>query len=134
VASARLSHRWSERQGGPLTAAGWPSPRVCPGRSVGRWPFAVSAAAGGVGSISVRLARRAEAKAIGIARPADPDWLTAQGVKAVAYGEGLAIRLREDGINAFIDTHGGGYVKLAIEFSVARDCINTIIDFTAVQE
>jgi NADPH:quinone reductase-like Zn-dependent oxidoreductase len=42
--------------------------------------------------------------------------------------------LRRAGINAFIDTHGGGYVKLAIELGVARDRINTIIDFPAVQQ
>jgi NADPH:quinone reductase-like Zn-dependent oxidoreductase len=95
---------------------------------------AVSAAAGGVGSIAVQLARRAGAKVIGIASPANHGWLTAHGVKAVAYGEGLADRLREAGINAFIDAHGSGYVKLAIELGVARDRINTIIDFAAVQE
>jgi NADPH:quinone reductase-like Zn-dependent oxidoreductase len=95
---------------------------------------AVSAAAGGVGSIAVQLARRAGAKVIGIAGPANHDWLTAHGVRPIAYGEGLADRLRKTGINAFIDAHGGGYVKLAIELGVARERINTIIDFTAVQE
>jgi len=96
--------------------------------------IAVSAAAGGVGSIAVQLARRAGAKVIGIASPANHGWLTAHGVKPIAYGDGLADRLREVGINAFIDAHGGGYVKLAIELGVARDRINTIIDFAAVQE
>jgi NADPH:quinone reductase-like Zn-dependent oxidoreductase len=95
---------------------------------------AVSAAAGGVGSIAVQLAKRAGAQVIGIASPANHDWLIAHGVKPLAYGEGLADRLRKAGINAFIDTHGGGYVKLAIELGVARDRINTIADFTAVQE
>jgi NADPH:quinone reductase-like Zn-dependent oxidoreductase len=95
---------------------------------------AVSAAAGGVGSIAVQLAKRAGANVIGIASPANQDWLTAHGVEPIAYGEGLADRLRNAGINAFIDTHGGGYVKLAIELGVARDRINTIIDFTAAQE
>ena len=95
---------------------------------------AVSAAAGGVGSIAVQLARRTGAKVIGIASPANHGWLTAHGVKPTAYGDGLADRLREAGINAFIDAHGGGYVKLAIELGVARDRINTIIDFAAVQE
>jgi NADPH:quinone reductase-like Zn-dependent oxidoreductase len=95
---------------------------------------AVSAAAGGVGSIAVQLAKRAGAHVIGIASPANHDWLTAHGVKPLAYGEGLGDRLRKAGINAFIDTHGGGYVKLAIELGVARDRINTIADFTAAQE
>jgi NADPH:quinone reductase-like Zn-dependent oxidoreductase len=95
---------------------------------------AVSAAAGGVGSIAVQLAKRSGAQVIGIASPANHDWLTAHGVKPLAYGEGLGDRLRKAGINAFIDTHGGGYVKLAIELGVARDRINTIADFTAAQE
>ncbi len=95
---------------------------------------AVSAAAGGVGSIAVQLARRAGANVLGIAGPANNDWLEARGVKPVAYGEGLADRLRGAGIDAFIDTHGGGYVKLAVELGVPRDRINTIIDFAAAQE
>ena len=95
---------------------------------------AVSGAAGGVGSVAVQLARRAGAEVIGIAGPANHDWLAAHGVKPVAYGEGLADRLREAGINALIDTHGDGYVKLAIELGVAPDRINTVVDFAAVPE
>jgi hypothetical protein len=52
----------------------------------------------------------------------------------VAYGGSLADRLRDAGIDAFIDTHGRGYVKLAIELGVAQDRINTIIDFAAAQQ
>lgn len=95
---------------------------------------AVSAAAGGVGAIAVQLARRAQAKVIGIASPANHDWLTAHDVKPITYGEDLTDQLRRAGINAFIDTHGGGYVKLAIALGVARDRINTINDFTAVKQ
>ncbi len=71
---------------------------------------------------------------IGIAGPANHDWLAAHGVKHVPYGDGLADRLREAAIDAFIDTHGDGYVKLAIELGVKRDRINTIIDFAAARE
>jgi NADPH:quinone reductase-like Zn-dependent oxidoreductase len=95
---------------------------------------AVSGAAGGVGSIAVQLARRAGAHVIGIASSPHHDWLAAHGVESVAYGEGLADRLREAGLDAFIDTHGDGYVKLAIELGVAPNRINTIADFAAVQE
>jgi NADPH:quinone reductase-like Zn-dependent oxidoreductase len=84
--------------------------------------------------MTVQLARRAGAEVIGIADAANHDWLAARGVKPVAYGEGLADRLRETGIDAFIDTHGDGYVKLAIELGVAPDRINTVADFAAVQE
>ncbi|MGH9715653.1 MAG: NADP-dependent oxidoreductase [Candidatus Acidiferrales bacterium] len=95
---------------------------------------AVSGAAGGVGSITIQLAKRTGAEVIGIASPANREWLSAHGVQSVAYGPGLAEQLRKAGINAFIDTHGLGYVKLAVELGVPRDRINTIIDFAAAKE
>jgi NADPH:quinone reductase-like Zn-dependent oxidoreductase len=95
---------------------------------------AVSGAAGGVGSITVQLAARAGAQVIGIASPANHQWLAAHGVKPESYGADLADRLRKTRIDAFIDTHGGGYVKLAVELGVPRDRIQTIIDFAAVRE
>ena len=121
--------------GGSLAVAG--SAAYASVRAVSLKPgdrVAVSGAAGGVGSIAVQLARRAGAQVIGIAGPANHDWLTAHGVKPVAYGEGLADRLREAAIDAFIDTQGGGYVKLAIELGVPPDRINAIIDFLAARE
>jgi NADPH:quinone reductase-like Zn-dependent oxidoreductase len=54
----------------------------------------------------------------------------------VVYGDGLAGRLRSlapDGIDAFIDTHGDGYVDLAVAVGVTPGRIDTIIDFTAAQ-
>ena len=95
---------------------------------------AVSGAAGGVGSIAVQLAKRAGAQVIGIAGPANHEWLAAHGVKPESYGADLADRLRETRIDAFIDTHGGGYVKLAVELGVPRSRIQTVIDFAAVRE
>jgi NADPH:quinone reductase-like Zn-dependent oxidoreductase len=95
---------------------------------------AVSGAAGGVGSIAVQLAKRAGASVIGIAGPANHDWLKAHGVTPMAYGDGLAERLRATRIDAFIDTHGGGYVRLAVELGVPKERINTIIDFAAAQD
>jgi NADPH:quinone reductase-like Zn-dependent oxidoreductase len=95
---------------------------------------AVSGAAGGVGSITVQLATRTGAQVIGIASPANHQWLAAHGIKPESYGADLAQRLRAMRIDAFIDTHGGGYVKLAVELGVPRDRIQTIIDFAAVRE
>jgi NADPH:quinone reductase-like Zn-dependent oxidoreductase len=95
---------------------------------------AVSGAAGGVGAIAVQLATRAGAEVVGIASSANHEWLAVHGVKPVSYGPDLAGVLREKGIKAFIDAHGGGYVKLAVELGVAPDRIDTIIDFAAARE
>ena len=52
----------------------------------------------------------------------------------VAYGNGVADRIRAaapSGVDAFIDTHGGGYVELALALGIAADRIDTIADFAA---
>jgi NADPH:quinone reductase-like Zn-dependent oxidoreductase len=96
---------------------------------------AVSGAAGGVGFATVQLAQRAGASVVGIAGPANHDWLREHNVTPVAYGAGLADRLRSVGtIDAFIDTHGDGYVKLAVELGVPAERIDTVADFAAIQE
>jgi NADPH:quinone reductase-like Zn-dependent oxidoreductase len=95
---------------------------------------AVSAAAGGVGSITVQLAKRAGAEVIGIASPSKHDWLVEHGVKHIPYGEGLAGHLRETEIDAFIDNYGGGYVKMALDLGIAKERINTIADFAAARQ
>ena len=97
---------------------------------------AVSAAAGGVGGLAAQLARQAGARVLGIASAASAGRLRAVGIEPVAYGDGLTDRLRSlapDGIDAFIDTHGDGYVDLAVTLGVTPDRINTIIDFAAAQ-
>jgi NADPH:quinone reductase-like Zn-dependent oxidoreductase len=110
-------------------------------RAVGLKPgntVVVSGAAGGVGSLAVQLAKRAGAHVIGIAGPANHEWLAGHGVKPVTYGEGLVERLGEaapGGVDAFIDTHGSGYVKLAVEqLGVDPSRVDTIADFPAIQE
>jgi NADPH:quinone reductase-like Zn-dependent oxidoreductase len=94
----------------------------------------VSGAAGGVGSIVVQLAKDADAKVIGLANKDNHEWLADHGVIPVAYGDGVADRIRAASggrVDAFIDTFGGGYVELALELGVAPDRIDTIIDFAA---
>src|ERR1035438_4075301 len=96
----------------------------------------VSAAAGGVGSVAVQLARRTGARVIGLAGEHNHDWLRRHDIVPVIYGEGQADRIREaagDTVDAFIDTFGNGYVDLAIELGVAPQRINTIADFEAVR-
>lgn len=99
---------------------------------------AVSAAAGGVGTIAVQLARAAGATVIGIAGPDNDEWLTAHGVIPVNYGDGLAERIKaaapQGRVDAFLDLFGGGYVDLALnELGVDLQRIDTIIDFAAIE-
>jgi NADPH:quinone reductase-like Zn-dependent oxidoreductase len=98
---------------------------------------AVSGAAGGVGSLAVQLAKRTGAGVVGLASEPNHPWLTARGVIPVTYREGVAERISEaapDGVDAFIDTVGGGYVELALELGVSADRIDTIVDFAAGQK
>lgn len=96
----------------------------------------VSGAAGGVGSLAIQLARQRGARVLGIASAANTDFVESLGVEHVTYGDGLAQRLRDvtpDGIDAVVDTHGDGYVDMAIELGVNADRIDTIIDFAAAE-
>jgi NADPH:quinone reductase-like Zn-dependent oxidoreductase len=96
----------------------------------------VAGAAGGVGSITVQLAQLAGAEVIGVAGPTHHDWLRSKGVRPVAYGDGVVERIRAAApkTDAFIDTVGGDYVQLALGLGVSPDRIDTIANFTAVQE
>ena len=97
----------------------------------------VAGAAGGVGSIAVQLARNAGATVIGLASEANHEWLARYGVIGVSYGEGVADRIRAASggrLDAFLDTHGGNYVELALELGIRPDRIDTIADFQATQK
>lgn len=99
--------------------------------------LAVSGAAGGVGSIVVQLAIREGAKVIGLASPTHHQWLSDHHVIPVAYGEGVEERLRtasDNHLDAFIDTFGADYVKLALDLGVRPERINTIANFAAVEK
>jgi NADPH:quinone reductase-like Zn-dependent oxidoreductase len=62
-------------------------------------------------------------------------WLRDHGVTPVTYGAGVEDRLRAaadgGGVDAMIDTYGGGYVDLAIALGVRPERIDTIIDWAA---
>jgi len=82
----------------------------------------------------VQLARRRGATVIGLASERNHAWLTDHGVVPIAYGDGVADRIRQacDGsVDAFIDTFGDGYVDLAVELGVRPERINTIRDWQA---
>jgi NADPH:quinone reductase-like Zn-dependent oxidoreductase len=94
----------------------------------------VSGAAGGVGSLAVQLARRAGATVIGLAGETHVQWLAGHGVIPVAYGDGVADRIRQAAakVDAFVDTYGAEYVELALGLGVAPSRIDTIANFEAV--
>jgi len=89
----------------------------------------VGGAGGGVGVFAVQLARIAGARVIGTGSPATATYLASLGAEPVAYGEGLAERIRAlDGgpITAALDLHGTGTVDVARELGVPDDRICTI--------
>jgi NADPH:quinone reductase-like Zn-dependent oxidoreductase len=95
----------------------------------------VSAAAGGVGTLTVQLAKRTGAMVIGLAGPDNHEWLRERGVVPVAHGDGVADRIREASagrVDAFIDLYGHGYVEIALALGVPPARIDTIVDFAAV--
>lgn len=97
----------------------------------------ISGAAGGVGSLAVQLAKNAGANVIGLASEGNHEWLSDHGVTPVTYGEGQEERIREatgGHVDAFIDTFGSGYVELALELGVEPERIDTIADFSAIEE
>jgi NADPH:quinone reductase-like Zn-dependent oxidoreductase len=90
----------------------------------------VAGAAGGVGSVAVQLAKRAGATVIGLAGPSNHDWLKRHDVLPVAYGDGVADRIRAAApapIDAFLDTFGGDYVELALnDLSVRPERVDSV--------
>lgn len=75
--------------------------------------------AGSVGLLAAQLAIHSGARVIGTAAPARHDGLREHGIEPVAYGDGLADRVRAiapDGISAAIDTVG---TDEAIDVSLA---------------
>jgi NADPH2:quinone reductase len=97
----------------------------------------VSAAAGGVGTITVQLLKVKGANVVGLASEDHHDWLRSKGVTPVTYGEGAKERILEatpQGIDAFIDLFGPEYIDLALELDVPAEKIETIAAFERAGE
>ncbi|MYS32687.1 NADPH:quinone reductase-like Zn-dependent oxidoreductase [Streptomyces sp. KhCrAH-43] len=92
----------------------------------------VHAAAGGVGSLAVQLARHAGCRVIGTASERNHDHLRTLGAEPVAYGDGLADRLRAlaapDGIDAAFDTVGGDALRASAETLAPYGRLASIVD------
>jgi NADPH:quinone reductase-like Zn-dependent oxidoreductase len=98
----------------------------------------VAGAAGGVGSVTVQLARHIGATVIGLASGPNHEWLRGHGVIPVTYGDGVEDRIRAAApggtADAFIDTVGGDYVQIALDLGVFPARVDTIANFAAVEK
>jgi NADPH2:quinone reductase len=97
----------------------------------------VHAAAGGVGSFGVQIARHLGARVIGTASEGNHDYLRGLGVEPVAYGEGLADRVRAlapDGVDVVLDFAGHGAVAQSAPLLAPGGVITSITDASARDE
>ncbi|WP_194894389.1 NADP-dependent oxidoreductase [Catenulispora pinisilvae] len=89
----------------------------------------IGGASGGVGVFAVQLAKLAGARVIGTASPSTFDFLRELGAEPVAYGPGLADRVRASapgGIAAATDLFGTEAAEAALELGVPAERISTI--------
>jgi NADPH:quinone reductase-like Zn-dependent oxidoreductase len=89
----------------------------------------IGGAAGGVGVFAVQLARLAGARVIGTGSTTSSGFLRSLGAEPVAYGDGLADRVRDlapGGVTAAIDLYGTETAQAARELGVADGRITTI--------
>ena len=82
----------------------------------------VHGAAGGVGHLAVQIAAARGASVIGTASESNHDYLRSLGVRPVAYGDGLADRVRAlapAGVDAVLDTAGRGALAITQRIGTA---------------
>ena len=97
----------------------------------------VHAAAGGVGSFAVQIARHLGARVIGTASERNHEWLRSLGAEPVAYGEGLADRVRAlapEGIDVALDYVGGDAVAQSVPLLSRDGVVTSITDASARDE
>jgi NADPH:quinone reductase-like Zn-dependent oxidoreductase len=97
----------------------------------------INGASGSVGSAAVQLAVARGARVIGTASPANHDYLRSLGAQPVAYGEGLAGRVRAlapDGVDLALDAAGSGVLPELIELAGGPEHVVTIADFGGAQK
>ncbi|MFJ7273761.1 NADP-dependent oxidoreductase [Kitasatospora sp. NPDC098663] len=98
----------------------------------------VHGAAGGVGTLLLQLARARGITVVGTAGEANHGYLRELGAIPVAYGDGLAERVRAaapGGVDRALDAAGkGGVLPLSIELTGSADRVVTIVDFAGSAE
>lgn len=106
--------------------------RVGPGDTV-----LIHAAAGGVGTFAVQVARARGATVIGTASPRNHEYLRSLGAIPVAYGEGLLERVKAlapGGIDASLDAVGGEALSVSVDLVENKERIATIVDFDRAEQ
>ncbi|MFC3995218.1 NADP-dependent oxidoreductase [Nocardiopsis sediminis] len=94
----------------------------------------IHAAAGGVGALAVQIARAQGARVIGTASERNHGYLRSLGAEPVAYGEGLADRVRAIGtVTASLDLVGDDSAAATAELGVAPHRIASIVDASVAQ-
>lgn len=84
-----------------------------------------------MGTVAVQLAVGWGATVIGTAREANHEYLRSLGAIPVAYGEGLADRVRAaapDGVDAALDGAGGDALEVSLALVADRDRILTLAE------
>ncbi|GAA4668322.1 NADP-dependent oxidoreductase [Streptomyces chumphonensis] len=99
--------------------------------------FLVHAAAGGVGSVAVQLAKLRGAHVIGTASESNHAFLRDLGAVPIVYGDGLTSRVRAaapQGVSVALDAVGGAALDTSVELIEDRKRIATLVDFGRVDE
>lgn len=92
----------------------------------------IHAAAGGVGTFAVQLARTWGATVIGTASPRNHDYLRSLEAIPVAYGEGLVERVLElapEGVDVALDAAGEEALRASVELVHDKKRIGTLVAF-----
>lgn len=104
---------------------------------VGGGTLLVNGASGSVGSAAVQLAVARGAHVIGTAGPANHAYLRSLGAVPVAYGDGLAERVRAvapGGVDRALDVAGSGVLPELIGLAGGPQHVVTVADFAGAQE
>jgi NADPH:quinone reductase-like Zn-dependent oxidoreductase len=97
----------------------------------------INGASGSVGSAAVQLAVARGARVIGTGSPATHDFLRSLGAEPVAYGDGMAERVRAlapGGVDLALDVAGSGVLPVLIELAGGPEHVITIADFAGAQQ
>ncbi|SDN44634.1 NADP-dependent oxidoreductase [Actinacidiphila guanduensis] len=96
----------------------------------------VNGASGSVGSAAVQLAVVRGARVIGTASPVNHAYLRSLGAEPVAYGAGMAERVRAlapDGADRALDVAGSGVLPELIALAGGADHVVTLADFAGAE-